>query len=357
MAASPVKLYRTNVSVVSTGGVAVDVMYGPLLGGMIVNPQLAQDQGLDQAEVLYVDIVNPAGLRATATTVALQPGQTYTIPRGDIARVSANAQSSGHKFSAYVVQPVPTDPVIPPGPVFPPEVPTSLLKTIPSYLYVQYNDDDDLQAFVRAQNTLTQNYVDWFNSINLPIYTGAPISGMLLDWVARGLYGQIRPALASGRNKNLGPLNTFMLNVIPLNSIRSVGPKDVAATTDDIFKRIITWNFLKGDGKVVDIRWLKRRIMRFLNGVNGTNVNPNNTYQVSVTFGVNNQVNIRLIKGYRTVTGGALLNGFALNTVPLNKLLTQYQNILPLQNAKVLKDAIDSGALQLPFQYTYVVSI
>ena len=183
------------------------------------------------------------------------------------------------------------------------------------------------------------------------------MTGALLDWVAQGLYtNAARPTLASGRNTNLGPLNTFQLNQIALNSFKVIGPSDLSVTSDDIYKRIITWNYYKGDGKQFNIRWLKRRIMRFLLGTNGTDINPNTTYQVSVTFGVNSEVSIRLINGFRNVVGGALLNRFQLNTKYLNELQTTFTNLVPLQNVAFLKEAIDSGALQLPFQFTYNVT-
>lgn len=240
---------------------------------------------------------------------------------------------------------------------FPPTEPTSLTQTIPSYLYEEYADDDDLQAFVRAYNEMAQEYVDWFNSIGLPIYTGDPIAGDLLDWVAEGLYGMIRPALGSGRNRDLGPLNTFAMNTIPFNQRRIIGPSDVTATSDDVFKRIITWAFFKGDGKNFSIRWLKRRVMRFLYGTNGTNFNVEATYQISITFGVGNQVNINLIVGVRTVTGGALFNTFVLNGMAFNTLLSTFTPLAPLPNTKVFKEAVDSGALELPFQFNYVVNV
>ena len=42
--------------------------------------------------------------------------------------------------------------------------PAYLAKAIPSYLYVQYNDDDDLQAFVQAYNELAQEIITWLNT-------------------------------------------------------------------------------------------------------------------------------------------------------------------------------------------------
>ena len=79
---------------------------------------------------------------------------------------------------------------------------------LPSYLYLQYQDDDNLQAFVDVYNSQAQEYLDWFYSISLPVYTSDTISGSLLDWVAQGLYGMPRPVLATGVNQNLGPYNT-----------------------------------------------------------------------------------------------------------------------------------------------------
>lgn len=239
---------------------------------------------------------------------------------------------------------------------FPPSGPTSLTKTIPSYLYQQYQDDDDLQAFVEAYNILAQSYVDWFNSTPLPVYTDGQIAGALLDWVASGLYGLPRPALPSGRNRNLGPLNTYALNVLTPNGQERIGPDNFYATNDDAYRRILTWHFYKGDGKYIDVRWLKRRVMRFLIGENGTAPNIDNTYQVSVTFGVGNQVNITILSGLRTLTGGPL-NTMQLNTIGPNMIRSTFVQFAPLEYAPLFKAAVDAGVLELPFQFTYVVNI
>lgn len=139
--------------------------------------------------------------------------------------------------------------------------------------------------------------------------------------------------------------------------MRFVAPETFYATTDDVFKRIITWHFYKGDGKVFTIRWLKRRIMRFLEGTNGTAPNIDQTYQVSVSFGVGNQVNITILSGIRTFLSGAIFNGFAMNTQAFNAIQTSFVPLTNFALAPVLKAAIEAGACELPFQYTYVVSI
>lgn len=342
---------------VSTGGNPVVAAYGPVRGGFITNPSLNTDQGISTAENLFYSITGNAAPYETPTTFVLAPGQTFLIPPGLTTNVSVNAPTSGHKFSAIIYgAPVPYPPTVIPG-SFPPSGPTTIQGTIPSYLYQEYSDDDDLQAFVTAYNTIAQQYIDTFNQLNLPIYTGPLIVGSLLDWVALGLYGLERPTLSSGLNRNLGSLNTWVLNSLAFNAYKLIGPHNIAVTTDDIFKRIITWNFFKGDGNFFNIRWLKRRIMRFLYGTNGSNINVDQTYQVSVTFGVANQVDIVLISGNRRITGGAIFNRFAFNSLPFDAIKTAYTPITPLPNAAVFKEALMSGVLQLPFQYQYIVSI
>src|SRR5579859_3473841 len=95
---------------------------------------------------------------------------------------------------------------------------STLQEVIPSYLYVEYNDDEDLQAFVTAFNAIAQQYVDFFNQINLPIYTSSSISGALLDWVAQGIYGMTRPSLpGAGSTLIYGPFNTYAFNKLAFN--------------------------------------------------------------------------------------------------------------------------------------------
>lgn len=230
-----------------------------------------------------------------------------------------------------------------------------LTKTIPSYLYTQYADDDNLQGFITAYNQLSQEYVDWFNSVDLPIYTG--LAGGLLDWVALGLYGMQRTPLPSGQSENKGPLNTYTLNELQPNQYIFVGPTNFYYTNDDYFKRIITWNFYKGDGKVFDIRWLKRRVMRFLYGVDGTSFNVDQTYRVSVTFGVGDQINIRIINGLLSNFVGAMPNAYLPNETLINSLSWDFEPYEQIPAAPILKAALDAGVLELPFQFTYVIKI
>ena len=353
-----ISLYRGQVSVVSTGGQPVIVAYGPVLGGFIVNPMTPIDQGIGTIEILYVDVVNPADTYETETTFAIQPGGLFTIPPNITTNVTVNAASSGHKFNVVLFQPATPYPPTPPAGPFPPSGPTTLTNVIPSYLYQEYSDDEDLQAFVSAYNALAQQYVTWFATSKLPVYVGTNLTGALLDWVALGLYGITRPSLSSGRNRNLGLFNTYRFNTLVFNGRKVIGPQNVTQVTDDLFKRIMTWDLYRGDGRTFSIRWLKRRIMRFLLGENGTAPNVDNTEQVSITFGVGNQVNITLLIGTRKWVSGSRFNKFKIGQgIPYNEVVTVYAALTPLPNTAVFKEAADNGILQLPFQYSYVITV
>lgn len=344
-------------SEVFTAGQSIIALSAGELGGFVVNPQLAVDQGIADAEVLFVDPTGPASLFPTATTFALQPGQTYAVPALSSTPLWINAVTGGHRFTAIQYGKSKPGEYVPATGTFPPLGPTGLVEVLPSYLYQEYNDDGDLQAFVATFNQLSQNYVDTFNALNLPIYTSDLISGSLLDWVAEGIYGLSRPSLSSGQFKTVGPYNTYQFNKAWYNYFKLSGPDVVVATSDDIFKRILTWHLYKGDGKVFSIRWLKRRIMRFLFGEDGVDLNIDQTYQISVTFGPNSGVNINLLSGISTIIGGTILNRFGLNRVTFNQTMLSIEPLTPLPNAVVFKEAVLSGVLELPFQFQYNVVI
>jgi hypothetical protein len=201
---------------------------------------------------------------------------------------------------------------------------TMLQNAIKSYLYQEYSNDDDLQAFVASYNSIAQQYVNTFNQLNLPIYPSALIAGNLLDWVGQGIYGYPRPSLPGVPSTSVGPLNTYGPDFqVPLNTQTTTAGTSYVVS-DDIYARLLTWHFYKGDGKTFNIQWLKRRIMRFMLGTNGTAPLISNTYPISLTF-----------SGH-----------VATITCP-----TYFA-------APYLKSALQSGAAELPFQmsYNFVVS-
>lgn len=201
--------------------------------------------------------------------------------------------------------------------------PQTITKTIKAYLYQQYVGDPDLQPFIDAYNELSQEYLDWYNETALPIYTG--LSGSLLDWVGAGLYGFPRPTLSSGTSRDMGPYNTAAYNTLPYDGRATISSVNYVVTTDDIYKRCLTWNFFKGDGYYFTTLWLKRRIMRFLTGVDGTANFFDQTYEVSVRFTAPTEV-VVLING----SGALDPNVFS-----------------------ALQEGIASGVLQTPFQFNF----
>lgn len=201
-----------------------------------------------------------------------------------------------------------------------------LTQVLPSYLYQQYTKDpysEDLQAFFTAYNTESQTRLDATNSLNLPIYTKqiAP----LLDWTAYSIYGVTRPSLGSpAQFSPLGVYDTIPYDINAYSRNITTGTSSFYVVDDDIFKRILTWNFYKGDGFQYTTQWLKRRIKRFLLGVDGVDFPIDNTYEISVTYGSDNVITL---------------------TVP-NYAVTP-----------IFISALESGVLNVPFEYTYLVDI
>jgi hypothetical protein len=206
---------------------------------------------------------------------------------------------------------------------FPPTYSQPVQQVIPAYPYGEYADDDNVTSFFDAANELTQNYVSFFYGLNLPIYTQASIAGDFCDWVINGIYGLYRQPIQTGVNEVYGPINTFPIDTLDIDGFKIVSQASYFLMSDDIFKRCLTWAFYKGDGRQFSIPWLKRRIMRFLNGTNGMAPPIDQTYTVSVTLQAENAVTI---------------------TIPSSNPMAQMFQVL-VQNA----------LLELPFQFSFTV--
>lgn len=353
-----VRLWPLVANRISVGGQPVIAVYGPTRGGWITNPATPEAQNVAVAEPIYVDLVNTATVGTSQTTIAVQPGYTFVLPSDPdtVWRASVNAASAGHTFGGFVYHEPPN--YQPLNVAFPPSGPVTLTNTIPAYLYKEYDDDEALQVMFMAYNSLTQYFVAWFATIGLPVYTNPLITGALLDWIIGGLYGLERPTLPSGMTQQIGPLNTYRLNTMRLNDRRRRGPTGFYLTNDDVYRRILTWHYYKDDGKVFNIRWLKRRIIRFLTGTNGTEGDTASTYPISITFGADAEININIQTIRRYATGGSLLNASRLNQFRLNELKTAYY-VLPVGGPMlpIFKAAMEAGVLEMPFQWNVIVNI
>jgi len=197
-----------------------------------------------------------------------------------------------------------------------------------------------------AYNVMVQQYIDWFNTINLPIYTG--LSGQLLDWVGLGVYGVPRPNLSGGIGTLKSALNSYEFNYASMDFDGVAGSVAQIIATDDIYQRVITWNFYKGDGQIFTVSWLIRRILRFLFGANGRDVLIASNYGIVVIIsGLSITVDIITgnLLGAKTVNGQIQYgNG---GTVPAS--------ILTIAN--ILKAAVQSQATPLPFQYQFTFNV
>ena len=201
-----------------------------------------------------------------------------------------------------------------------------LTQVLPAYLYQQYTKDpynEDLQAFFTAYNTESQTRLDATNNLNLPIYTKqiAP----LLDWTAYAIYGVTRPSLGSpAQFSPLGVYDTVPYDTTAYTQNVTTGTNSYYIVDDDVFKRILTWNFYKGDGFQYTTQWLKRRVKRFLLGIDGIDFPIDETYKISVVYSSNNTITI---------------------TIPDYAI------------APIFVSALESKVLNLPFQYNYTVTI
>ncbi len=164
-----------------------------------------------------------------------------------------------------------------------------LQQIIPSYLYQEYSNDDTLQAFVSAQNGLTQGYLDWFNTVSLGVYTSPMITGGLLDWTAAGIYNITRPTLSTENVQIIAGFNSTAFNTVALNASTQIVSGTAVIASDDVYKRVLTWNLYRGDGQVFTLGWLKNRVARFLNGANGSDCDVlDNQPDITVSNGVFN---------------------------------------------------------------------
>jgi hypothetical protein len=86
----------------SVAGQPINAISPNVSGGYIINPLTAGDQGLAIAEQLFISQVGPAATVANDSTLALQPGQSYTVIPGTTTGVSVASASASHKFTAVM---------------------------------------------------------------------------------------------------------------------------------------------------------------------------------------------------------------------------------------------------------------
>lgn len=227
---------------------------------------------------------------------------------------------------------------------------------IRSYMYTQYNDDDNLRAFFTAYNSMAQGIYDWMVNANLPVFIGEYNTGDQLRWISHGIYGVLPPVISSSEQREIGPYNTLEFNQLAFNEYRVINQSDQVVVSDDLFKRIMTWNFYKGDGFYFSIPWIKRRILRFLLGVNGTDILNDQRWSISIQF-VDGGIVISIYKGRRQFTRSAIYNASAYNSRKYNQKDTAFVITEDFEFAIFFKQAMDSGLLHMPFYQSITVEV
>lgn len=226
-----------------------------------------------------------------------------------------------------------------------------LADVAPSYLYFQFQDDPDLQAFVRSYNEIVQGYIDWFNSTPLGVYVNPTISGELLSWIGAGIYGIERPYISNIKNQVFGSTNSFATNQYATNSFNLIQSGVSAIVSDDIYKRVMTWYLYRGDGYEATVQWLRKRIARFVYGINGSDISLDLIHNISITI-----PNL-------PYSGGT--NQFATNLYPTNGMTTNpglakrsLEITIPTTDeSQAFQILVAEGYINLPFQIIFKVTL
>lgn len=219
------------------------------------------------------------------------------------------------------------------------------------YVYDQYSDDANIQAFADAYTAIMQGYLDWFNSTPLGAYTNPNIIGPLLDWTATGIYGVARPVISTLTRTTRGAFGSRSYGASPYGvfQVKSVGTAQVA--NDDYYKRTLTWTLYQGDADNIDITWLKKRIARFLYGANGADVD----------VGMANNISIMPMMMVPDAGYGSRAFGKkpAYGKMFLRQVMSirLYITIPDIPAAQIFIDFVNQGILPMPIQITWVITL
>lgn len=228
-------------------------------------------------------------------------------------------------------------------------------KVVPAYLYAQYSDDENLQAFIDAFNAIAQGYLNWYINTPLAVYTSDAIYGPLLDLVAANIYGLTRPIVSSLNVHESGFYGNDGYGFGSAYAMAEIVESGTAyVATDDVFKRVMTWTLWKGLQEIqVSIDWMKKRIARFLYGVNGSDAPVSDMQNISIVPSMYLQM-----AGYGESTdsygwGPAYGEGQQVQTRTIDLTIT-----LPnIPMAKIFAALLDQGYLPMPTQVNWTVDV
>lgn len=221
--------------------------------------------------------------------------------------------------------------------------------TVPAYLYWQYSDDENLQAFIDSYNTMTQSYLDWYNDTPLAIYTDSSISGSLLDWIAQGIYGISRPVIGTYNAQYFNTPISVPTNTQAVNRNQVIDSGTSQIVNDDIYKRCLTWFLYKGDGMQMSIPWIRRRVARFIYGSNGSDFDLSNLQYISISTSP-----LTNVTGFGGIGYGPQFFG-ELST-PSGYVAHSLTISIPRSTSAVtFQELATEGILNLPFQVNFTI--
>lgn len=226
-----------------------------------------------------------------------------------------------------------------------------LANAIGTYVYGEFADDPDIQAFFSGLNTTAQGYVDWFRQTPLSVYTSPNINGPLLDWIGEGIYGIKRPVISTLMSRSYGAYNTLPYNTRAYGTRLKINSGTAQAASDDIYKRTLTWYTYLGDGRQMSIQWLRKRVARFIFGANGSDVPIEDSFQISIA---------RSSTGFSGAFGSAAYNTQAYNTRKSRNTLAARSITITVpagQNSQIFQALVNEGYLALPFQVKFTVIV
>lgn len=222
---------------------------------------------------------------------------------------------------------------------------------IKAYLYLEYSDDADLQAFFRAYNSLAQEYLDWFNDTPLGVYTSPYIFGPLLDWIAQGIYGVSRPVISTQSTSFVAGATAFPITFASITGYKYTQSGTAQVASDDIFKRALTWILYRGDGMQMSIFWMQKRVARFLYGQGGNDISLDDIEAVSVVpalYPFRGAMGM-LPMGLHPMGMGVTTPGYRPRSISIA--------VQASHESQVLADLIASNVLPTPFQTKIFVTV
>ena len=222
---------------------------------------------------------------------------------------------------------------------------------IPAYLYTQYADDPDVTAFFTVINQIGQGYLNWYNQTPLPVWTSPAISDALLDWIGTNLYNTTRPVIATDTSTSYGAMATYPMATQAMASFVRHLSGTAQIAPDDLYKRVLTWILYRGDGKQATIEWLRRRIARFLYGINGSDIYVGLITNVSISSN-----GVEVVGPLGTAALGTLYMG-ELELVNFNSKSNLSITIPDLTISKSFTALFNAGFLPAPFQMKYSFTI